>query len=247
MLLLAARQRSLLAPARAAGDGRLDRARRRLPAAAGRRGRRHRAVPRRPRRDPDVRPRADRRVATGSSSRRRLSDWRVLQPNDPDPEAAELAVAPGARSAMVYVLGEDGAARSACAAGCCARLRAVEGVDVLAWMEGDEACVWTRSRRAAVRARDAPDRPPRTTLGPGRAPRRRSSSRRATGVADEPRLPGRAAPRCGPRCTVAGAGDVLVSAQRGYEFVDWGGSRPRRRRQPRLAAPRRLARPRSRS
>ena len=27
--------------------------------------------------------------------------------------------------------------------GCCARLRSVEGVDVLAWMEGDEACLWS--------------------------------------------------------------------------------------------------------
>ena len=45
----------------------------------------------------------------------RSADWRVLQPNDPDPEEAELAVCPGARSAMVYVLGARRCASSACA------------------------------------------------------------------------------------------------------------------------------------
>ena len=29
---------------------------------------------------------------------------------------------------------------------------------------------------------------------------------------------------CGRRSHCAGAGDVLVSAARGYEFVDWGGA-----------------------
>ena len=38
------------------------------------------------------------------------------------------------------------------------------------------------------------------------------------------------------------SGDVLLSAAPGYEFPDWGGARHVRRRQPRLAAPRRLAR-----
>ena len=38
------------------------------------------------------------------------------------------------------------------------------------------------------------------------------------------------------------AGDVLLSAAPGYEFVDWGGVRSRRRRQPRFAAPLGLAR-----
>ena len=36
-----------------------------------------------------------------------LSDWRVLQPNDPLADRAELAVAPGARSAMVYKIGGE--------------------------------------------------------------------------------------------------------------------------------------------
>ena len=75
----------------------------------------------------------------------------MLQPNDLDPGQAELAVAPGARSAMVYVLAEDGAG-SAARRGCCAGA-SVEGVDLLAWRDGDEACLW--SDRGELRFRPA--------------------------------------------------------------------------------------------
>ena len=55
-------------------------------------------------------------------------------------------------------------------------------------------------------------------------------------------LPRRARPALVGARRARARGDVLVSAEPGYEFVDWGGARPRGRRQPRLAAPRRLAR-----
>jgi hypothetical protein len=150
-----------------------------------------------------------------------LSDWRVLQPNDPDPESADLAVAPGARSAMVYALGEDGARQRLCAR-VLRRLRSVEGVDLLAWMEGDEACLW--SHRGELRFA------PGTSLTD-----RRRMTWDLDGSLDTIELEkhdglttSRAYPDALRRVWAAlhcpGAGDVLVSAQREYEFVDWGGS-----------------------
>ena len=81
-----------------------------------------------------------------------LSDWRVLQPNDPDPESADLAVAPGARSAMVYVLAEDGA-RERLRARVLRRLRAARGRRRAGVDGGRRGLSVERSGRAAVRAR----------------------------------------------------------------------------------------------
>ncbi len=70
-----------------------------------------------------------------------LSGWRVLEPVDMDPEAAELAVCPGSRSAQVYVL--DGDRREATAARVAADLDGVPGVDVVARLEDGRAVVGT--------------------------------------------------------------------------------------------------------
>jgi hypothetical protein len=150
-----------------------------------------------------------------------LSDWRVLQPNDPDPEAAELAVAPGARSGMLYALAEDGA-RERLRTRVLRRLRSVEGIDVLAWLDGAEACLW--SDRGELRF--AP--------GSGVADHRGSrwdfdgrletiEAEREDGVVTTRAYPD-ALRRVWAALHCPGAGDVLVSAQREYEFVDWGGS-----------------------
>jgi hypothetical protein len=150
-----------------------------------------------------------------------LSDWRVLQPNDPDPEAADLAVAPGARSGMLYALAEDGA-RERLRTRVLRRLRSVEGIDVLAWLDGAEACLW--SDRGELRF--AP--------GGGVADHRGSrwdfdgrletiEAEREDGVVTSRAYPD-ALRRVWAALHCPGAGDVLVSAQREYEFVDWGGS-----------------------
>jgi len=82
-----------------------------------------------------------------------LSDWQVLQPNDPDADAAELAVAPGARSAMVYLtdperFGARGMQRLL------KQMRAIEGVEVLAWKEDGGACVWSAQGELRFRPGD---------------------------------------------------------------------------------------------
>jgi hypothetical protein len=149
-----------------------------------------------------------------------LGDWRVLLPNDVDPSQAELAVCPGARSAMVYVLRDD--ERDAVTRKVLIRLRELEGVEVLVWLDQEEACVWTA--RGELRFR------------PGEGERDAYSTGwdvdGELGALELERVDGVLGSRVYPdalrrlwsvlHCT--GAGDVLISAARGYEFVDWGGA-----------------------
>ena len=149
---------------------------------------------------------------------------------------------PGARSAMVYALGPRRHSADAAAQRLLTRLRELEGVEVLAWREGGEACVWTARGELRFRPGDARARPPRRRAGTSTGDSRRSSSRPRDGEC------GRAAPtrtRCGgsgPRSRATGAGDVLRLGRARLRVHRLGRRRPRRRRQPRLAAARRLAR-----
>lgn len=150
-----------------------------------------------------------------------LSDWRVLKPNDVDASAAELAVCPGARSAMVYALGDE-EERGPRIPKVLEQLRELEGAEVLAWRNGEEMCAWTE--RGEIRFR------------PGSAWRDVYGSVWDIDGAHETleleSADGVIASRVYPDClrrlwsalNCAGAGDVLVSATRGFEFVDWGGA-----------------------
>jgi hypothetical protein len=151
---------------------------------------------------------------------RALEEWRVLQPNDVDPESAELAVCPGARSAMVYVLGEpEGHSRRL--AKVVKRLRALEGAELVVWKHGDQACV----AGAHGELRFAPGGSHDDSYGG------RWDVDGELGVLEVEAVEGRLESRTYPDAfgrlwsTLAcgGAGDVLISAARGYEFVDWGG------------------------
>jgi hypothetical protein len=149
-----------------------------------------------------------------------LMGWRVLAPADPEPEAAELAVCPAARSAMVYVLADD--ARERLVERVAGDLRGIEGVDLVIRRSGDEAVVW--SPRGEVRF----------------APRGDVSDRRdgswsvegaeaalglviADGRVDSSDYPD-ALERLWSALSSPYAGDVLVSAAPGWEFIDWGGA-----------------------
>jgi len=170
-----------------------------------------------------------------------LGDWRVLAPSDNAPEEAELAVCPGARSAQVYVL--DEARRDRMLPKLTRHLRGVEGVDLTAWREGDDAVVAGTAgelRFAPATKADPAARPP-AAGGAATAVRGRLEAADPRGACwqvegdlavldmavdgaiaygDYPDALGRlwSALAC-PR-----AGDVLLSATPGYEFVDWGGS-----------------------
>jgi hypothetical protein len=150
-----------------------------------------------------------------------LSEWRVLQPNDLDPDKAELAVSPGARSAMVYTLDREHFPLPDWKR-LLRRLRELDGVEVLAWWEGEEACVWTA--RGELRFRP----------GSGLRDRRGESwdvdgsletleYENADGVLDSRTYPD-GLRRIWSALACAGSGDVLLSAARGHEFTDWGGA-----------------------
>lgn len=150
-----------------------------------------------------------------------LSDWHVLRPKDPQAAAAELAVCPGGRSAMVYLLGNANG-RGQTAKRVLRRLKEVEGIEIVAWMEGAEASVW--SRRGELR------------FAPGGTLRdRRGECWDVDGSLDAleavrsedliesgsyPDVLGRTWAALSSRST----GEFLLSAQPGYEFVDWGGA-----------------------
>jgi hypothetical protein len=150
-----------------------------------------------------------------------FSDWHVLRPNDPLAAAAELAVCPGGRAAMVYLLGEeDGSGRRS--ARVLRRLKEVDGVDVVAWMEDSEARVW--NRRGELR------------FAPGNTLRDRRGERwdvdgsldALEAVKEGDQIESRSYPdvlgRIWAALSSSSTGDFLISAEPGYEFVDWGGA-----------------------
>jgi Type I phosphodiesterase / nucleotide pyrophosphatase len=149
-----------------------------------------------------------------------LDTWRVLGPADSLPDEAEVAVCPNARAAMVYAIDEG--ARERTVQRVSHELRRIEGVEITVHRAGGEAVVW--SQRGELRF--APD----GELADGRG--RRWS---VEGVlpslglsAEDGRLSSERYPDALGRLWSAlecpTAGDVLVSAAPGYEFVDWGGA-----------------------
>jgi hypothetical protein len=135
-----------------------------------------------------------------------FADARVLTPSDPAPTEAELAVSPAARSAMVYALDEG--RRDELVAGAVATLRGLDGVDLVATRENGEAVV--HSPRGEVRF--APD---------GESWRVRGE--RAALDLDGDTYPD-ALSRLWSALECPHSGDVLASAELGYEFIDWGGA-----------------------
>ncbi|MEA2457022.1 MAG: hypothetical protein QOI45_3284 [Thermoleophilaceae bacterium] len=149
-----------------------------------------------------------------------FADARVLSPSDPAPTEAELAVSPAARSAMVYALDES--RRDELVAGAVATLRGLEGVDLVATQADGEAVV--HSARGELR------------FAPGGELRdRRDRAWRVTGehaALDLDVAGGRVVSEAYPDALnrlwsaleCPHSGDVLASAELGYEFVDWGGA-----------------------
>jgi hypothetical protein len=142
-----------------------------------------------------------------------FADARVLEPSDPAPTDAELAVSPAARSAMIYAL--DQTRRDELIAGAIATLRGMEGVDLVATRANGEAVV--HSPRGELRF--APG---------GEISDRRGRTWKVLGDHAALDLGGRTYPDALNRLWSAlecpHSGDVLASAAPGYEFVDWGGA-----------------------
>jgi hypothetical protein len=150
-----------------------------------------------------------------------LRDWEVLRPNDPRPDDAELAVCPGGRSAMVYFLNEP-ERRDRTLGGVSRRLMEVEGVDLVAWKENGEAClVSARGQLRFAPGNAVVDRRGRSwdLDGPLAAIEGEVSGNEVSTHAYPDALG-----RVWSALESDSAGDILVSAKRDYEFVDWGGA-----------------------
>ena len=144
----------------------------------------------------------------------------VLMP-DGDPREADIAVCPSARSAMVYVLDPDD--REALVPAIARDLCQVEGVDLVAHLSAGEAVVQS-SRGAELRFQPGGDlidlRGGHWSVDGGLEALGLEVSDGRVWSNEYPDALDRlwTALHC-PR-----AGEVLVSAAPGYEFVDWGGA-----------------------
>lgn len=151
-----------------------------------------------------------------------LDGLRVLRPNDPDPDLAEVAVSPGGRAAMVYILESDGRRRNRLQRELRRRLCALAGVRFVAYKERDEVVVAS----ATAELRFAPGSEFRDEFGA-------SWALEGDGAALSLELRGDAVrsarnpdalARLWSALAAPTSGDVVVCAEPGYEFVDWGGA-----------------------
>jgi Type I phosphodiesterase / nucleotide pyrophosphatase len=149
-----------------------------------------------------------------------LSDARVLTPSDPAPTEAELAVCPAARSAMVYAL--DGSRRAELVTAALDTLAGVEGVDLVSWRADGRAVVRSERGELSFAPGDAlRDRRGRGWTVEGEpAVLRLDVSGESVSSATYPD----ALNRLWSALECPHSGDVLISAEPGYEFVDWGGA-----------------------
>jgi hypothetical protein len=159
-------------------------------------------------------------VETGINLSEVLADSRVLMPSDVAPTEAELAACPSARSAMVYALDDgrhDELARRA--------------ADTLLEADGVELVITRDNGTAVIRSKDGELRfAPGDDLADRRGRRwalrgdegvlELSTSRDAVDSTTYPDALG----RVWSALSCPHSGDVLVSAELGYEFVDWGGA-----------------------
>jgi hypothetical protein len=144
----------------------------------------------------------------------------VLAPADTAPTEAELAVCPAGRSAMLYVLTDEG--RETRVARAASDLRTVEGVDLVAHLQDGEAVV--TSHRGELRFAPGDDfeddRGERWSVAGEEAVLDLELREGRVIEAEYPDAFGRLWSALG----CPNGGDVVASAAPGYEFVDWGGA-----------------------
>jgi hypothetical protein len=149
-----------------------------------------------------------------------FADFDVATPSAPRSVGAEVALSPAQRSAMIYALDEerhDEVVERSIEAAC-----GVEGVDLVLSRTGDEARVM--SARGELRFTQGGDL---RDLRGGRWSVDGELAALAADVNDglfvSPAYPD-ALERIWSALECPTAGDVLLSASPGYEFVDWGGA-----------------------
>ena len=148
-----------------------------------------------------------------------LTDARVLMPSDPAPIEAELAACPSARSAMVYAL--DDGRRDELTRHAADTLLEADGVELVITRDNGSALV--RSPSGQLRfapGEDLVDRRGRRWALRGDEGVLELS---IGGTVDSATYPDPLG-RIWSALSCPHSGDVLVSAELGYEFVDWGGA-----------------------
>jgi hypothetical protein len=149
-----------------------------------------------------------------------FADSRVLGPSDPAPTEAELAACPSARAAMVYAL--DDGRRDELVRVAADTLLEVDGVELVVTREDGAALV----RSAAGELRFAPGDDLVDRRGQGWALSGDEGVLELStggGRVDSTTFPD-ALGRVWSALSCPHSGDVLASAELGYEFVDWGGA-----------------------
>jgi type I phosphodiesterase/nucleotide pyrophosphatase len=149
-----------------------------------------------------------------------FADFTVARPSPSRSAAAELALCPAQRSAMIYALDSDDPGKT------CARARevaaGVEGVDLMMWCRDGEAIV--SSRRGELRFTSGGEltdaRGERWSVEGDLAVLRAEIQDGRILTTEYPD----ALARVWSALHCPTAGDILLSAGPGYEFVDWGGS-----------------------
>jgi hypothetical protein len=148
-----------------------------------------------------------------------FGDRRVLRPSDRRPEEAELAVCPGWRSAQIYVL--DPERHEELAPEVAENALAIEGVDLVMRLAGDEGVI--SSPRGELRFAPGGDvRDPRGVAWSLEGDPVVVRGTLRDGILRTPAYPD-ALWRAWSALTCATTGDVLLSADPGWEFLDWGG------------------------
>jgi hypothetical protein len=152
-----------------------------------------------------------------------FADWDVAGPGGSEPDAAEIALCPNQRAAMVYALVEE--ARATTVPRLVAQAAAVDGVDLIAWREGDGAVLRSPQRgelRFAPGGSGTPLRDARGTPWAVAGDLEVLGAQAGDGRLDTPEYPD-ALRRVWAALTCPTSGDVLLSAGPGWEFPDVGG------------------------
>lgn len=149
-----------------------------------------------------------------------VAGWRVLRPEDPAPDEAEIAVCPGQRAAMVYALDPD--ARAGMVDDISEAAREFDGVDLAMWLLDGRAVI--AGRRGTLRFQ--PGEEVRDERGEGWRLEGDLAAIEATVDGDVLRSDAYpdALGRVWSALHCTHVGDVVLSAAPGHEFVDWGGA-----------------------
>ena len=152
---------------------------------------------------------------------RAFADFDVASPSASRSVGAEVALSPAQRSAMVYAL--DHERRAELVQRSVQTARELDGVDLVLWLAAPREAVVasTRGELRFTPGGDVKDFRGRSWSIEGQLETLGASVR--DGRLESPDYPD-ALSRVWSALTCPTAGDVLLSAEPGYEFVDWGGA-----------------------